>query len=814
MSKKGFAVSSLSITCAICFPLLSYADSTAVYEFEKNVPFVGTEQHASLQYRKRPAQPVSILHDGKSSAWQENDHFASNSHFKAEKLENVVDLAPAQGDLKSSQMLVEKTIYRPRASLGPFYQTHAGAFGLFDIFLPYTFDSKSILFVDGRYYERGNSREYNVGLGVRQITSDSEYLWTAYLFYDNRKTRFSNNFGQVTIGGDFQTGKWYFNTNGYIPVGKRDAFVSSFNAAFLCQDNTRICYGRGVERSMGGWDAEAGYDIWRGLRGYAGMYVFAADRVKTAVGPNFRLQYDITARHNRLLRMFDKIALIANWRDDQLAGSVWYAGARFDITLGKRPPDVGFERRMTSFIRRDLNVEMSSDGSGSNAAATEPVRILRNDFDDQETQVALVSSAADLAAAAGDARDNIIGPNGTITTAAVTNLQTNQILEGGVFSFTREGTNFSVQVGQNGGMSRGGAAGFDLIGIGSAATIGQNVTVENMNFNNAGAGAADFVIDHAASANTIGTVVIRGNTQNTAGNFMSILLGAANVTDNASVLIQGNSLTNVGVAAGSIIGVSGGGAGSSLNVNFDSNLITSTVVTNGSVGFGAGATGIVNVSMTNNNMTVAVVAGFSALNVSAGGAGSSVNLITATGNTVTSTSALTSALFLAGNVNVSGDIANNTLASNPNGQGGVLQVSAFTETAVNINGSIRNNVITNLGAVATTAGINLSTPLTTQSISVNGGIINNTIITNGARGISTATSAGVNVIIVQGLFGNIITGFAVNQAIFTNAVGAGTNNLYIGNGFAGSNANLGLANNGLAVLDMTLNATTNVLTLN
>ena len=443
-----------------------------------------------------------------------NKPFATYSdNNKHEKLENVVDLAPAKGDLKSVQVTFEKTTYRPRASLGPFYQSRSNSFGLYDLFLPYTISTKAIVFADGRYYEREkNAWEYNAGIGLREITDSGNYLWTVYGFYDDRKTRFGNKFSQITVGADFQSNKWYFDTNGYIPTGSREAFVSAFNTAFLCSGNSRICYARGIERSMGGWDAEFGYTFWRNVRAYAGMYVFAADRVKTAVGPNLRLQYDITEAHRRIFSIFDKISLIANWRDDALSGSIWYAGARFDITLGKRPPDDGLERRMTSFIRRDLNVEMSSDGNGSNAAATEPARILRNEFDGQQTQVALVNTGITngaFDAIVANARNNIIGVRGNATVTGVKTMQGNQVLEGGVFSFTREGQDFMVQVGQNGLITRG-AAGFDLV---SFVNTAPNLTVENMAFNNVGAAVAESAIEIGGGVTAYGNIIIRNNTE-------------------------------------------------------------------------------------------------------------------------------------------------------------------------------------------------------------------------------------------------------------------------------------------------------------
>ncbi len=727
----------------------------------------------------------------------------------------------AQGDLKStSQLKMEPTVYRPRASLGPFYQTHTDVFGLYDLFLPYTIDSKTIVFADGRYYERGgNSWEYNAGLGLREITPDGKLLWTVYGFYDDRGTRFGNTFNQLTFGADFQTQKWYFNTNAYVPVGKRQAFVSQFNTAFLCSNNTRICYARGIERSMGGWDAETGYDIWRGLRGYVGMYVFSAKRVTTAIGPNLRLEYNIRNK-------FGKIVLITNWRDDALSGSVWYAGARLDVTLGKLPPNVGLERKMTSFIRRDLNVEMSSDGNGSNAASTESVRVLRNDFDAQETQVALVNTAAGLTLASITPRDNIIGVQGTITTAAATNLNTNQILEGGVFRFMAEGQQFQVQVGQNGGMSRGGATGFPLITVGTAATVGQNVTIENMSFNSTGAlsNLTDYIVNHTASAFTIGNFVFRSNRSTTAGNLVSIDLGVTNISETGSVLVQGNSFTGTGTAGTSdFIRLINGGLGSRVNVIVDGNTFLSTV----NVGILSARTlsnGILNLTITNNVLTNA------AIDAGAGNGGptveiiggstpsNSLNVTEITNNTLTNTLggvSGTNALLFTNSVTV-GSITGNVLSGNGLGGGGVgtLRVNTLSTGNFVVTGPVSGNTFTATDALG--IAFNVSVTGLGGSATFSGGIFNNTFTSTGTDfNTFTFTSVtvppvGLGTITMVGFYNNTFTpGFTAGSAIVTNLGGTGFNNFFVGNGFAGTVFNLAAAN-GIFPADVTSAGTTNI----
>ncbi len=741
-----------------------------------------------------------------------NDHFAPESHFKTKKLKNVVDLAPAQGDLKSAQMIVGKTIYRPRASLGPFYQTDVDAFGLYDLFVPYTLDSHTIMFVDGRYYQRSNSTwEYNAGLGVRNITPNGEYLWSLYGFYDDRRTRFANNFSQITVGADFQSKRWYFNTNGYFPVGRRKAFVPQFNTAYLCTNNTRICYARGEEKSMGGWDAEFGYTLWRNFRAYAGMYVFAANRVKTAVGPNFRLQYDIRRLNPNLRVFFDKIALIANYRYDKLAGSNWYAGARFDITLGKLPPNVGLERRMTSFIRRDLNVEMSSDGSGDTANLTEPTRILTNDFDGQQTQVALVNAGttdADFNAVITNARNNIVGVRGGQIITTDKAMQANQVLEGGVFSFMREGQPFAVQVGQNGLISRGAP----LISL--VRLDGANPTVENMAFNNAGATAGTYTIVSFGAANT--TIIVRNNTQNSLGNFLSVNPVAAAGT--VTVIVQNNRLIGAGVTGASpIIRINGANAPSTINTILDNNVITTTVDVTGLAVISSGAANegsLNNAWIRNNIITTAanIATGNSAVQILGGGVGGSIALRAFSGNTITSTGDTGMLIQFANKV--TGSITNNSITAAAIATTGafVVQSLAFNVPwSTLFSASITNNTFTNTTALAAAPAVHLSSngnPAADISIVLAGGFTNNTLTSGIGTGIKIDSNAGggtFDLVAIDGFNSNTFTSFGVGAAVSINNDGSLNVSLNLGVPAAGATPEDQIAAaNGLVGADVTI----------
>lgn len=700
---------------------------------------------------------------------------------------------PAPKNTDVSPLDMTNFSYDSRASVGPFYQSHQNTFGLFDLFVPYTFNPHSILFADGRLVWRGVSSEYNVGFGMRNITSSSKYLWTLYSFYDYRITRFGNGFNQITVGADFQTEKWYVNANGYIPVGKSTGYVDQFNTAYLCNDNTRICYARGIEKSMNGVDFEVGRDFTRDFTAYVGGYYFFRSGVTTAAGPKIRLQYNIQHQdQSRVFYIFEKIALLVDWRDDNLVGSSWYAGARFDFSIGPPQHYYGLERKMRSYVKRDINVEMSSDGTSNNATLTEPIRILRNTFDDQETQVALTTSGS-IVADAATARNNIIGVVGTLTPGADILPSTNQVLEGGEYSFIRQDTEFKVQIGNAGHLEMGA----NSIDVASAAAVGQNVTIENLQINSTAAIGA--IATKTSAANSIGALQVLNNTANGTGNFV-VLAPTGGTAD--SVAIEDNVISNAGTAPISITGDTGGG---SLSATVSYNTITTAGAAADRGIAIIGAAGTTTVAMTNNTVTTQGTGTNAAVSL-VGTAGSITVSGNFSNNTLTDSAATGRALFAIDNVTFSGNISENVLKGTTVGTGGVLSLQADAAGAtLTVSGHIRLNTITDLSAAGADRIVALNDSTAgnaNKRITITGGFRDNSLISSGgtAGGLYTETTNATDNVTIGTRFDNNSfsnTGAAAGILLNDTAASLGTTTVTIGKGGAGTHAALASAN-GLA----------------
>jgi opacity protein-like surface antigen len=48
----------------------------------------------------------------------------------------------------------------------------------------------------------GQSQEFNVGLGYRQLTADESWIFGGFASYDRRSTGYGNNFDQLTVGAE------------------------------------------------------------------------------------------------------------------------------------------------------------------------------------------------------------------------------------------------------------------------------------------------------------------------------------------------------------------------------------------------------------------------------------------------------------------------------------------------------------------------------------------------------------------------------------------------------------------------------------
>lgn len=242
----------------------------------------------------------------------------------------------------------------------------------FDALVPLWQKHNALFFSDVRYIDTsGTGMEGNLGMGYRQLRHDLplfgvDWIWGGYAFFDRRKTSLENYFSQVTVGGELLTPDWSFRTNGYFPdkTGYVVGSTSTLGGGTTLSGTTVVSGAGGStiidkEWALPGFDVEAGYRFStlpdHALWLYAGYFYFDRAETKEISGPRARLEYRI---HDLFNWMGSEITLGAEVRDDAIGGTDGLVLARLSIPIGKTPefPAQGFERRMTEFIQRDVDV--------------------------------------------------------------------------------------------------------------------------------------------------------------------------------------------------------------------------------------------------------------------------------------------------------------------------------------------------------------------------------------------------------------------------------------------------------------------------
>ncbi len=633
--------------------------------------------------------------------------------------------------------------YKPRFTVGPFYDTEVSYLTLYDLFAPYAFNQDSIIFVDARYKANdGPTSEGNYGLGMRHIFAQSQTLMGLYGFYDRRISTFSNIFHQVTVGGEFKSENWSFAANAYIPVGKKEYFVNALDVAQLVPAAgggvlQNIGFRRGFEKAMPGGDVLVGWLVPRtyGLGLYLGGFYYGATDVTTAAGPIVHAEWTYQrSGDKRILYILSKLHLVVDYQHDNLRGNTWFAGARFDFMLGHQQQLHGIQRRMQDFVRRDLSIE-----SGTNA--NDPLQLLKKA---DGTPVTVQQFSGPFTGSTAD----IIGVVGAVANGATSvTLLSNQQLNGGNFPFTGDGKQFNVAVGSNGSIT----STLNVV-LFPAAPITGNV-IENITLTSGLAAIS-------TSGNPVGTLLI--NNVTATGAVVATLNFFLGVAGTSNVTLENSTITGVAGGASFISAI----AGANTILTVRNNTITNTVAGN-TLAFGTAIAqdAVITVTEITNNILSNSAVG-NALHITA--TRGSINLGPVTGNTITNTNA--------------GAVA--ALAAAANG--------AFPgASAVNFNGGISNNTFSAAGTLATVF-LNTTTALGT-SVDVGGGFTNNTVTnTNGgatAFGLLLAAGFLGSTATITGDFGNTFStvvaasqfGSAVVGAVMTINVNNGTTGLAASN---------------------------------
>lgn len=304
-----------------------------------------------------------------------------------------------------------------------------------DLFLPLAQNNTSMLFADVRTrFDDDSGREGNFGLGLRHML-DNGWNIGGYGYFDRRKSAYGNYFNQITLGAEALSTDWDFRLNTYLPVGKRSHNIATLNTATL--SGTAVTLAGNEERSLGGFDAEAGWRIplfdanaGQQLRLYGGGYHFTANGVSDVTGPRARLEYTLDQAPE--LWPGARLSLGLEVQHDDPRGTQTFASLSLRMPLEvftghpDRPALTAQERRMLDPVVRDVDVV-------SEVTAPETVTALG---DGTPFSVVNSASTSDLnAALAGAGSNSTVLLAGTFNTTTATALQSGQtVIGGGSFS--------------------------------------------------------------------------------------------------------------------------------------------------------------------------------------------------------------------------------------------------------------------------------------------------------------------------------------------------------------------------------------------
>lgn len=395
--------------------------------------------------------------------------------------------------------------YLSQVTMGAFYGEKANSYGSLDVLVPVVQRADSLLFVDVRGMMREHPvQEYNLGVGYRWLNDDVTQLYGVYGFFDRKRSNQKEWYSQLTLGGEWKVEDWSFGGNVYIPVGKsKNVIKSAHSSGAEVYQGDKFIIGylnkNETEYAMHGFDVEAGYTLpaLPALTARLGGFYFNHKDTKAIVGPRAGLSYDFAPMLGKSFNWINSLSVETSYQYDNSRHGIFYAGLQLTVPLGsqaKRPE--GLRQAMTEFVRRDLDIVVDTN------TVFEAGKALNSDGSVMVGKI--VSTNAELDAAAADPTIDIIGVKGQIdvagntfvdeNTAAAVTLQKGQSITGGGFTYTADGVTHTTAIvnSANG-----------ITGANPNATSNGGLTLTGTNGN----------IGHLLSVYSENTASVTGNTQ-------------------------------------------------------------------------------------------------------------------------------------------------------------------------------------------------------------------------------------------------------------------------------------------------------------
>jgi len=431
---------------------------------------------------------------------------------------------------------VQTPKWSPWIEYGGYYSNERSR-GEMAMFVPLWQSNVGLLFTDlrGKLFE-DNIREGNFALGYRHMLAGG---WNAGIWggYDVRRSTTGNTFHQLSGGLELLSDDFDLRFNAYTPLTDPKQTPS---LAEIAINGSQIEMVGGREVPLWGFDGELGvrvpllrdFDLGRlhqELRLYAGGFYFdARDALQAVAGPKARAEW----RFTNILPSASgsRLTLEAEWRNDDVRGSVWEVGARLRIPFGgddKRMARLtAQERRMLEGLERDTDIVTGKSASELVSDASTGVAFDRVAFVDSGGSVTTTSTNA-------GANSLIVARGGTISGAQT--LPGNLTLLGGGGTIQVRGRDSGTIVSFT---APGSTPTLAAPGTSDSLTLsGSNTHVAGLAIQGSGAGGNDGVSFGSGLSN-----MLISSTQITGVGGAGILFGSNNV-----VTVVDTTITNAGV---------------------------------------------------------------------------------------------------------------------------------------------------------------------------------------------------------------------------------------------------------------------------
>lgn len=429
-----------------------------------------------------------------------------------------------------------------------------------DLFLPLSQDARTLYFANVRArVDNDGSREGNFGLGVRRMLENGWNLGT-YGYLDRRRSSDTGYYyNQTTLGIEALGPDFDLRANAYVPVGTRTRDLGSVSTAALSGTTVQVTTLNREERSLQGFDAEAGWrlplfdtEARRQLRMYLGGYRFSDGDI-TVDGPRARaeLAFEDLGWFGRGTALF----IGAEAQHDQARGSQQYVSIRLRIPLGKgdeSPSPLSAQaRRMVAPVMRDVDVvtqRRTSTLVESVDAATPSSAVTLGG-----KAVTLVSSATTTGAGLQNALDTA-GNNSTVVLAGRFDTTTSLNLNPGQSLIGRSDLTVTTPSGRSLTLAAPGATLDSTLsppdpGALASVNMASGSTLSGMLINTANTTANGFNTNvYGINAFNVSGVVISGNTVMATNPVATVIALRLNNTTNATV--TGNTLSAINTNGG------------------------------------------------------------------------------------------------------------------------------------------------------------------------------------------------------------------------------------------------------------------------